>query len=721
MDKLAQLVTRMTLEEKVGQMTQLSIDTLHVGEPLDIQLPPQIDEAKLDRIIREEMVGSILNVPSGYLPDRKEWIELIAKIQEKAKTTRLGIPVLYGIDAIHGVNYCRDATLFPQPIAMAASFNRSLTEQVASATAYECRAAHLPWNFSPALDVGRHPAWPRLWESFGEDVYVNGQMGQAMVKGYQGTQHPDPFKVAACLKHFVAYGQPLSGMDRSPAWVPERQLREYYLPAFQNAIDAGAMTIMVNSGEINGIPVHANRRLLTDILRDEMGFEGLLVTDWWDIVYLHQRHKVAPDLKTAVRLAIEAGVDMSMTPFDTEFKHLLVELVQEGSISETRIDASVARILNLKEKLGLFEQTFPPEEGYPDFGSQRFHKTSKKAAQESIVLLKNQQQLLPIPKDANILVCGPAANTMQALNGGWTADWQGESADTMLKDYANILQAVEGINEGTVHFHEGVSFEKELKVRDAIWKAQEVDYIILCLGEASYTEEEGNIQDLYIDEIQTNLALALAETGKPIILVLAEGRPRLISKFADRMNAIIGAFYPGPYGGVAIAEIIFGLQNPSGKLPFTYPRFPNALLNYDHKHTEDWILKKTGPAYNPQFEFGHGLSYSDFKYTKLSVSKTVFSSDEMIEIEVSLTNKGLLAGKETILLFISDVYASISPPVKRLRGFHKIELEPGEEKKHTFRIQPNALSFIDKNMDWGLEPGQFIVRIGDLHQAFEII
>lgn len=718
---IQQLLQQMTLEEKIGQMTQLSIDCLHKGEPQKIDLPPKIDEKKLDFIIRKKMVGSILNVPSGYLPDRYEWQTLVQKIQDKARETRLKIPVLYGIDAIHGVNYCKDATLFAQPLSIGASFNPALAQQIAEATAYECQAASLPWNFSPALDVGRQPAWPRLWESFGEDVYLNKVMGLATVEGYQ-VADGDRTKVAACLKHFTGYGMPLSGKDRTPAWIPERYLREYYLPAYQTAIDAGALTIMVNSGEINGIPVHANHFLLTKVLREEMGFQGLLVTDWWDIVYLHQRHRIAPTLKDAVRLAVEAGIDMSMTPFDTEFTDLLIELVKEGSISEARIDTSVKRILEVKEKLGLFEQSVNDPADYPLFGSEAHQQISLQSARESLVLLKNEQNILPLPQEANILVCGPTADNQRALNGGWTASWQGDMADEALNKYPTILEAIRAKHTGKVlEYRIGVDFEQEVDLREAIWKASEVDYIILCLGEDSYCEDSGNIHDLYLDERQINLAMALEATGKPVILILAEGRPRLISAFAERMQAIIGAFYPGPEGGTALAELIFGELNPSGKLPFTYPRFPNALIPYDHKHTEDRDVMRSGLSFDPQFEFGYGLSYTTFRYSRLETNKKRYSMSDSIHLSVKVENTGKVAGAESVLVFIRDDYASITPPVKRLRAFEKVILEPGQRTTVQFSIQPSELAFVDVNHQWITEPGTFTVLVGGLETVFEMV
>ncbi|HKK75458.1 MAG TPA: glycoside hydrolase family 3 N-terminal domain-containing protein [Saprospiraceae bacterium] len=717
---LHSLLQKMTLAEKVGQMTQVTIDALHRGTPPKIVLPPQIAEEKLDHIIREKMVGSILNVPSGYLPDRQEWQELVRRILEKAQETRLQIPILYGIDAIHGVNYCKNATLFAQPISVAASFNPGLAKDVAAATAYECRAISLPWNFSPALDVGRHPAWPRLWESFGEDVYLNQVMGRATVKGYQG-ETGDRNKVAACLKHFTGYGLPLSGKDRTPAWIPERYLREYFLPAYEAAIEAGALSIMVNSGEINGVPVHASHFLLTKVLREEMGFEGLLVTDWWDIVYLHTRHRIAPNMKEAVRLAIEAGIDMSMTPFDTEFTDLLIELVEEGRITEARIDTSVRRILELKAHLGLFERAVNDPADYALFGSEAHRTISLQSAREALVLLKNEENLLPLSKDAKLLICGPAADNQRALNGGWTANWQGDLADEALATYPSILAALREKHEGEVlEYRMGVDYHQEVNLREAIWKAPEVDYIILCLGEDSYTEDAGNISDLYLDEHQTNLALAMVETGKPVILILAEGRPRLISPFADRIPAIVGAFYPGPQGGRAIAELIFGELNPNGKLPFTYPKFPNSLVPYDHKHTEEREVEGSGPNFNPQFTFGHGLSYTHFRYSALKTDRESYRMDDTIHLSVKVENTGSRPGKEIVMVFIRDDYASVTPPVKRLRAFRKISLNTGEVEIVEFVIQPSELAFVSLNNEWITEPGTFTVMVSGQETSFEI-
>ncbi|MEO0338617.1 MAG: glycoside hydrolase family 3 N-terminal domain-containing protein [Bacteroidota bacterium] len=720
--QIEQLIKQMTLEEKVGQMTQVSIDILHHGEPMKIEIPPRIDEEAFDTLVRKKMIGSILNVPSGYLPNRQEWFDLIKKIQDKAGETRLKIPVLYGIDAIHGLNYCKDATLFPQPISIAASFNLTQAEQIAEATAYECRSASMPWNFSPALDVGRNVEWPRMWESFGEDVYLNAVMGVATVKGYQGDDPSAKDRVAACLKHFTGYGIPLSGKDRTPAWIPERYLREYFLPAYEATIEAGALSIMINSGEINGIPVHASYYLLTEILRGELGFEGLLVTDWRDIIYLHTRHRIAPTMKEAVRLAVEAGVDMSMTPFNTEFTDLLIELVREGSISMDRIDTSVRRILDVKEKLGLFEEAVHEPTNYPAFGGEQFQRLSYESAAESIVLLKNEENILPLAKDAKILVCGPAADNQRALNGGWTSSWQGDMADEALANHPTILEAIKD-RQGTHFFEyrEGVSYEKDIDFREAIWKAQEADYIVMCLGEDSYTEDCGNLNDLHLDKGQMELALALVETGKPVILVLAEGRPRIIRQFEENVKAVLGCFYPGPRGGEALADILFGEVNPSAKMPFTYPQYSNSLVPYDHKYTEDRDVDESGLSFNPQYEFGHGLSYTSYAYSDLKLNQQDFKADEVIELSVTVKNTGKRSGKEAILVYVSDLYASITPPVKRLRAFDKIELAVGESKEVQFQINPSELSFVGQNNEWILEAVTFKVQVGPLTQEFELM
>ena len=726
-ERVNKLLKEMTLKEKVGQMVQIAIDIIYEGQAYALTQPYRIDRAKLKRAMNEYQVGSILNIPSGTFPDVEEWQKIMTTIHDANAKNRLNIPLLYGIDAIHGVNYCKGATIFPQPLAMAATWNLELAERMAEITAYECRAAGFHWNFSPAMDIGRNPVWPRFWESFGEDVYLNMVMGEAMVNGYQNLQDGtiDKHHVAACLKHFTGYGFPLSGRDRTPAYIPNNYLREYYLPQYQRSIDEGALTIMINSAEVNGVPVHASKRILTDILRKEMGFEGLLVTDWQDIHYLHTRHRIAPDMKTAVRLAVEAGVDMSMVPITFDFADLLIELVEEGSIPMSRIDESVGRILTVKEKLGLFEETLYPLSDYPDFGNANHENASYQSAMESIVLLKNQDNILPLSKSNKILVCGPTANSMRSLNGGWTVNWQGDFAEVHLAKKATILEAIqEEMGNNQVRYVEGVNFEAnqtKAGIEEAVKTAAEVDYIVLCLGEDSYTEDFGNIDDLYLPDAQQELAKALAATGKPIILVLTEGRPRIIHKIEADMKGILGAFYPGPEGGRAVASILFGNFNPEGRLPFTYPRYPNALLTYDHKQTEDRMIERSGKSFDPQFHFGHGLSYTEFAYSNLQIEQKQVLAGEKLRVKVDVTNTGKRQGKEVAMLFVRDDYASITPSTRRLRAFQKIFLQPTETKTVQFELPLQDLAFVNEAEKWTLENDTFTVMIGNQQASFELV
>lgn len=713
----------MSLKEKVGQMTQLTLDVILEGEIYHAKLPHRLEQVSLKKAIIEYGVGSILNTP-GIPLTRTEWIELIGTIQQTAiKETRLGIPVLYGIDAIHGVNYTVDATLFPQQINMAASFNPDLVKAAASITAYETRASGIPWNFSPVLDVCRHPLWPRLWETFGEDVYLVNEMGLAMLEGFQDNQIDNPYKVGACLKHFLGYGMPLNGKDRTPAWIPERFLREYFLPPFEAAIKAGAASIMINSGEINGIPVHASKQILTDLLRDELGFKGLVVTDWEDIKYLHSRHRIASSDKEAIRLAIEAGIDMSMVPDDFTFSDLLLELIEEGSISESRINESVKRILALKQKLGLFENPgLSPTADYQLFGSETHAKFALQLAQESIVLLKNKNQQLPLSKDAKVLVTGFAANNIKHLNGGWTETWQGDRADEFIKNKPTLLQAIKDkIGTEQVHFVEGTTFDEMTSLREAINAAKDSDHIVLCLGENTYCEFHGNIDDLNLPDAQIEFAKVMIATGKPVTLVLLQGRPRLITPIAEDIDNIICGFYPGNEGGRALADIIFGDQNPSGKLPITYPKHAHGLVTYDRKNSEISSIQGSKICYDPLFEFGDGLSYTTFEYSNLILSKTKMTKKDTLDIMVNVKNTGDRIGKETVLLFVRDEYASITPSVKRLRGFNKIELEAGEQTMVRFQLKKEDLSFVGIENEWLCEAGDFTVMVGGLSTMFELV
>lgn len=715
-ERVDRLLSEMTLEEKVGQMTQVCIDVVSAVENGALAEPHRLDPGKLRTAVVDHHVGSILNV-ANHCYTREHWYEIMAAIQEMSVQNQCKIPVLYGIDAIHGCNYCQEATLFPQEISMAATWNPGLMEQAASITAYETRAAAIPWNFSPALDLGRIASWSRLWESFGEDVFLTNQMTRAIIKGYEGNDIGDKYKVASCVKHYLGYGFPISGKDRTPAYIPDNLLREYFLPPFAQAIECGAHTLMVNSGEINGVPVHASHYLLTGILRDELHFEGMVVSDWEDIIRLHTKHHVALTPKEAVKMAVMAGVDMSMVPYDYSFYDYLLELAKEGGVPVSRIDEAVKRILTVKVRLGLFENMYYPPSDYPDFASEKHRLASLDAARECITLLKNTDNVLPLPKNARVLVTGFAANTMTCLNGGWSYDWQGALADQYAPHKLTILEAIRAtIGEQNAAWAEGTRFDSLTDINRAVQLARTVDYIILCLGENTYCEQPGAIGDLYLPDAQAHLAGQLAATGKPVILVLTEGRPRCISGFADDMDAILLAYRPGNEGGIAIADVLFGDVNPSGKLPYTYPRTPNALINYDHKYTE--LVPEIISV--PQFEFGHGLSYTTFGYSNLALSAGEISSNDSLRISIDVTNSGQRQGKEVVQLYISDLYASITPPVKRLRGFQKIGLAPGQTTTVAFAIHPSELAFVNADSKWVTEPGDFEVKISGQTARFTL-
>ncbi|MFK8005362.1 MAG: glycoside hydrolase family 3 N-terminal domain-containing protein [Saprospiraceae bacterium] len=717
------LLQKMTIEEKVGQMTQVTLDMVLKGSVYEPERPFAFDENKLVDVLLEKHVGSILNVPTSEALTRQQWHYVVSTIQEKAmKESRLGIPILYGIDSIHGASYTQGATFFPHQIGLAATWNPAIAKEQGTITAYETRASSIPWVFAPVQDIARIPSWSRIYETFGEDPYLSGEMGAAMVSGFEGNDIASFDKVASCLKHFLGYGLPLSGKDRTPIWIPEHFLREYFLPSFQAAMDAGAKTIMINSGEINGVPVHANKEILTTLLREELGFEGLAVTDWEDIKYLHTRHRVAATHKDAVRMAIEAGIDMSMVPDDLSFCEHLVELVNEGSITEERLDISVRRILKLKYELGLFENPVLKEgANYDKFGSQEFLEKAKLAAAESITLLKNENAALPLAKDKKILVAGWVAESMSSLNGGWSYDWQGATSVEFAKDKINLRQAIENeIGKGNVIFSKGCQYDEVRNLEDAIEKAATVDHIILCLGENSYTEFMGNVNDLDLPKAQIELAQAMIKTGKPITLVLLEGRPRIISEIADKVESILLGYYPGQEGASVITDIIFGKTNPSGKLPYTYPRYSNALMTYDHKHAESVELQGSEIPFNPQFEFGHGLSYTNFEYGNILLEKTVLTEHEDLCFSFSLKNTGSRTGKEVIQIYIGDDYASITPSVKRLRAFRKIELKAGEEQQVDFVIPMKRLAFVNAQNEWILEEGTFRLLVEEQEVAFEL-
>jgi beta-glucosidase len=714
--KVDALIAKMTLEEKVGQMTEVTSDVVSTTT----NGVHQIDDAKIKEAILKYHVGSILNV-SGHAYDRKHWFDVITAIQKEAAQDRLKIPVIYGIDAIHGVTYTTGSTFFPQEIAMAATFNKEIAYKAGEITAYETRASYIPWNYSPVLDLGKSPLWPRIYETFGEDPYLIKTMGASIIKGYQGNDVGDKYHVAACMKHYLGYGDPLSGKDRTPAWIPDRYMREYFLPPFAEAVKAGARTLMINSGEINGVPIHASKYMLTDVLRGELHFDGIAVTDWRDIEYLHDRHHIAATQKDAVMIAVNAGVDMSMVPYEYSFYNYLIELVHENKVSMARINEAVHRILKVKYQLGLFERPVGNPDDYPKFGSDAFRQVSVQAATEAITLLKNNNNILPLKKDLKVFVTGPTANTMRSLDGGWSYTWQGEQSDSFAAGKNTILESIQQkIGKDNVSYEPGATFDSLQNISDAVKAAKKADVIVLCLGELSYTENVGNIDDLSLPWAQTELAMELAKTGKPVILVLAEGRPRIVTQAESKSAATIMTYLSGNEGGDALASIMFGDANPSGKLPFTYPQYTNSLVNYYRKNLENGNPDDKH-GYNPLYEFGFGLSYTTFSYSNLHLSKPDLKENETLTVTVDVKNTGQLEGKESVLLYTSQSYASIAPDYKRLRAYDKISLKPGETKTVTFKITAKDLAFVNDVSKTVTEAGEFKIQIGDQTQNFNFI
>ncbi|MBU2446253.1 MAG: glycoside hydrolase family 3 C-terminal domain-containing protein [Bacteroidetes bacterium] len=714
--KVQNLISKMTLEEKVGQMTQVTLQAVSKTQGT-VDHKHLLDEDKLNEAITKYHVGSILNV-FDVAHSLDYWHEIISKIQDIAtKKTKLGIPIIYGIDAIHGANYALGATLFPQPLSQAASWNTELVKKIGAVTSLETRASGIPWNFYPVMDLGRQPLWPRLWETFGEDVHLACKMGKSYIKGAQGSNIGNKDKLAICLKHYVGYSFPINGRDRTPAWISERMLREYFLPPFQAGIEAGALTIMVNSSEVNGIPSHSDYHLLTEILRDELKFEGFVVSDWEDIARLHFRDKVAESPKEAVRMAVMAGVDMSMVPYDFSFYNLLVELVNEGSVPMLRIDEAVSRILKVKFMLGLFDNPYPQQELKEMFASKESTELNLEAARESIILTKNENEILPLSRNRKILITGPTANLLSVMNGGWTITWQGNEEKLYPKDKKTVLEAIKDkVGKNRVQYVEGISFGKEINIKKAVSEAKKSDAVILCLGENAYCESPGNIDDLTLDEIQLKFAKEIINAGKPVILVLLQGRPRLIEKIEKDVTAILLGFLPGMEGGIAIADILFGDVNPSGKLPITYPRKPNGIVHYDYKPIESFDVN----TYNPQWAFGHGLSYTEYEFSNLTFDKNEISPDENLIVTVQVKNVGKIAGKEVVQLYLSDHYGTVSRPVKQLKGFEKVYLNPGESKTVTFSVTPYHLSFIGRDNKRIIEPGDFSITVGNLSGKFSV-
>jgi beta-glucosidase len=710
------LLKRMTLEEKIGQMTNLVINTISTGQGAGLR----VDPAKLESVVVTRGLGSLQNVNPGAFPVA-QWQEIIGKVQEAARRTRLKIPVLYGIDSIHGANYVSEGTLFPQGTGMAATWNPELALRTAEITAAETRAAGLPWNFSPLLDVGRQALWPRLYETYGEDTYVTTVMGLAMVRGYEGSNVAAQDRVASCLKHYIGYSVPVSGRDRTPALIPETTLREIFLPPFRAAVDAGAHTVMVNSGEVNGVPVHASRYLLTDVLRGELGFKGLIVSDYEDVKKLVSFHRVAADEKEATRMAVMAGVDVSMVPYDFSFADHLLALVREGSVPESRVDEAVRRVLKLKLDLGLFENPAPAAALRSAVGRTESREVALQAARESLTLLKNEKGALPLAKGRKVFVTGPTADSLLPLNNGWTFTWQGTDASAYPTDRLTLVEAIRAVaGAGNVTYAPGTELERAIDIPAAASAADAADVAVVCLGEGAYAETPGSVDDLALPAPQLALVEAIAATGTPVVLVLTEGRPRVITRVADRAAAILMAYNPGLEGAQAIAEVLFGDVNPSGKLPFTYPRHTNALLTYDHKPYE---VEGDGgqPARNaPLYAFGHGLSYTTFAYGDLKVGRKTVAAGERVPVSVTVTNTGTRPGKEAVLLFVRDMVATMTPPVKRLRRFAKISLAPGQSRTLTFTLGPEDLSFVGPDGKWVLEPGAFTVTVGDLGDTFTV-
>ena len=771
------LLQKMTLDEKIGQMCELTIDLLQQrtnpfeglnmdkltvkdlkkvlkkygiekefdlsgGVPdkdgmmkiymriqgIESQKGFQLSEAMLDTVIGKYKVGSILNVPNGKAQTVQKWQEIIKRIQEKSMK-EIGIPCIYGVDQIHGTTYTLGGTFFPQGINMGATFNRELTRRGAEISAYETKAGSIPWTYAPVTDLGRDPRWPRMWENYGEDCYVNAEMGREAVLGFQGSDpnHIGDNNVAACMKHYMGYGVPVSGKDRTPSSITEQDMREKHFAPYLEMVRNGALSVMVNSAMNNGLPFHANYELLTKWLKEDLNWDGMIVTDWADINNLYSRDHIAKDKKEAIKLAINAGIDMSMDPYDWKFCTLLKELVEEGEVPMSRIDDAVRRVLRLKYRLNLFEKPYYDLKDYPLFGSAEHAAAALQAAEESLVLLKNTDGILPLAKGKKILLTGPNANSMRSLNGGWSYTWQGSNAEDCSEPYNTILEAFTNkfgaeniIYEAGVTYNEKGNWWEENKpeIEKAVAAAAQADYIVACIGENSYCETPGNLTNLTLSENQLNLVKALAKTGKPIILILNEGRPRIIADIEPLSKAVVNVMLPGNYGGDALANLVAGDANFSGKMPYTYPKEINSLITYDYKPCEH-IGKQMEGAYNydavvnVQWAFGYGLSYTTFAYSNLKVDKANFTADDVLTFTVDVKNTGNRVGKESVLLFSSDLVASLTPDNRRLRAFEKGELKPGETKTVTLKVKGSDLAFVGYDGKWILEQGDFRMQAGD--------
>ena len=722
--QVEQTLKKLTLEEKIGQMMELVTDLFGANDKNGVFY---IDEHKTDSILSRYKIGSILNAPNTCAPTAKQWEKYIAQIQ-KISMKRIGIPCVFGLDQNHGSTYTQGGTLFPQNINVAATFNREVARRSAEATAYETRAVSIPWTYSPTVDLGRDARWPRIWENFGEDCYLSSEMGKAMVYGFQGEDpnNIDQYHIATSMKHFMGYGVPWTGKDRTPAYISPADLREKHFAPFLAGLQAGALTVMVNSASVNGVPMHANKEFLTGWLKEETGWDGVLITDWADINNLYTREMVAKDKKDALRIAINAGIDMIMEPYSCDACGYLVELVKEGKIPMSRIDDACRRVLRMKYRLDLFKNPTQKLKNYPKFGGEEFAKLALEGATESMVLLKNEGNILPLQHGKKILLTGPNANQMRCLNGGWSYTWQGHRADEFAGKYNTIYEAFCNeygkenviLNQGVTYNEKGKYWEEnEPQIQGAVAAAKDADVIVACIGENSYTETPGNLTDLWLSENQRNLVKALAQTGKPVILVLNEGRPRLIADIEPLAQGIINILIPGNMGGDALVGLVSGKSNFSGKMPYTYPKEINSLANYDFKKSEEVGTMEGAYDYNAkitqQWGFGYGLSYTTYKYSNLKVSQSDFRHGDIIKVSVDVKNTGKVAGKESVLLFSSDLIASMVPDGRRLRAFDKVELQPGETKTMTFELKADDLAFVGWNGKWRLEEGDFKLMIAD--------
>ncbi len=715
--KVGALLKKMTLEEKVGQMTQVTLDVVSTEQD------GILDAAKLKKAVVDYKVGSMLNVTHHALTVGN-WDSVITQIQDETKNTRLKIPIIYGLDGIHGQTYTLNSTLFPQSIAMAATRDTALAAKAAHITAMELRASGVRWEFAPVLDCGRQELWSRFPETYGEDVFIGKTMGAAVIKAYEGNDLKDATAVASCMKHYIAYSASRTGKDRTPIYLPDIEMREYYLPQFQAAVKAGSSTIMINSGEINGTPVHASHYLLTDVLRKELGFTGVAVSDWEDIERLYTRHFVASSPEQAVAMAVNAGIDMSMVPSDFSFYDLLIEAVKKGDVSMSRIDEAVRRILGLKIKLGLFDNPYPEAAAIANFGKPEYQQVALDAAHEAITLLKNSNNILPLQKNVKVLVEGPSAQSITALNGCWSYTWQGNNAQYYSADSKTIFQTIaDKVGAANAITTTSKNFDDKTNYDTAALRAASAnsDVIVLCLGENAYAESPGNIRDLALPDNQIALAKVAASTGKPVILILTEGRPRFITSVDSSMKGILMAYWSGKKTAEAVSDVLFGDYNPDGVLPFDYERSMGEMVLYDRKPTEDIrevFNDNISGGYDPLYPFGYGLSYTTFEYSDIKLSSNTLTANDKLTINITIKNTGTRDGKHTVELYTHEHFSSITPNMKRLRAFQKVDLKAGESKTLTFMLDKNDLAFVNEALKTVTEPGDFDVIIGDKKATF---